>query len=312
LQLRQRLAMEDSALPQEPGRNNADVIAALRRYQARNGLTANGQLTRDTLRALNVPASQRVSQIAANMERWRWLPKQLEPTRIVVNVPEAMLSAFRNGDSVITSRVVVGAPSTPTPILATSARSVLVNPPWNVPASILRNEILPKLREDPAYLESMGMRVVGNARNGNWATGEGLHIQQAPGPGSALGVLKFEMPNRFDVYLHDTPAKAAFTRTARAISHGCVRVHQILPLASFALTGDPKAGLTRINGLVGGRTQSLALPEAMPVYILYGTAVAEENGSIGFKPDVYGRDRRLIAAMADIRTPPAEPAPNPS
>jgi murein L,D-transpeptidase YcbB/YkuD len=182
-----------------------------------------------------------------------------------------------------------------------------------VPTSIIRGEILPKLRADPGYLESMRMRVVGNPDSAAWRTGNGLHIQQEPGPGSALGVLKFEMPNAFDVYLHDTPAKAAFNRDARAISHGCVRVHQILPLGSFALAGDPKSGLSRINSAVSGRrTQSLALPNAMPVYILYLTAVPEESGAIGFKPDVYGRDRRLIAGVADIRTLPKEPTPKPS
>jgi murein L,D-transpeptidase YcbB/YkuD len=312
LRLRQRLALEDPELSATAGTNNNDVVAALRRYQGRNGLAADGRLTAATIRALNVPASQRAAQIAANMERWRWLPERLPATRIVVNVPLAMLTAYRDGDAVITSRVVVGAPSTPTPILATTTGSLLVNPPWNVPTSIIRNEILPQMRANPNYLASQRMRVMGNPQNANWSTGEGVRIQQAPGAGSALGVLKFEMPNEFDVYLHDTPAKRAFTADARAISHGCVRVNQIMALGSFALTGDTKAGLERINGLIGRGTQTLTLPAPIPVYILYATAVPEQSGAVGFKPDVYGRDRRLIAAIADIRTPPAELSTGPT
>jgi murein L,D-transpeptidase YcbB/YkuD len=289
--LRPRLAIEDPSLSAEAREDNSDVAAALTRYQDRNRLRADGKLNGETIRALNVSATQRAAQVAANMERWRWYPSQLEPTRIVVNVTEATLNAFHDGELVLTSKVVVGDQDTRTPVLRAEAKAVLVHPPWNVPQSIIRNEILPKLRANPGYLASQSMRIRGGS-------GSTLRLQQTPGPHNALGTLKFEMPNKFNVYLHDTPTKAAFARDDRTVSHGCVRVQQILPLGSVALTGDPEAGLQRINSLIPSRkTRTLALPAALPIYIAYWTAVPDENGAVAFRPDIYGRDKRMIAAL---------------
>jgi murein L,D-transpeptidase YcbB/YkuD len=176
----------------------------------------------------------------------------------------------------------VGAPDKQTPILVTRAVAVTVNPVWHVPKSIVEKEIKPKLAGNPDYLEQKNM-----------VSTNGEIVQQA-GPDNALGVAKFEMPNPFDVYLHDTPSKHAFLSDERALSHGCVRVEAIRPLV------ERLAGLkdAELNDLVAaGQTKSLRLKEPVPVYILYWTAIAQQNGHIVFRPDVYGRDARMIAAM---------------
>jgi len=220
------------------------------------------------------------------MERWRWMPREFEPRRIAVNVADATLR-FIDGDAVVLdSNVVVGAVKSRTPILRAEVTAVTVNPVWHVPSSIARREMWPKQDADPSYLQSQGLVVVDG------------QIRQPPGPGNALGQLKLEMPNEFNVYLHDTPTKAAFARESRALSHGCVRVEQITALASLAITGDTQSALDQLSQLMAARTTTrIDLRERIPVYLLYWTAVAEEDGRVGFRSDVYGRDALLIAAL---------------
>jgi len=245
--------------------------------------------------------------VLANMERWRWLPVELEPDRIVVNAAAAQLELWLAGKLVLTSRVIVGRPSSPTPMLRAEGAGITVNPSWTIPHSIAAKEILPKLKRNHAWLASHDM-VLLNGPPGdpqglqvNWrAVPRGTfpyQIRQYPGPRNPLGRLKLELPNRFDVYLHDTPEKAAFGRSARQLSHGCVRVEQILPLASYALAADLSA-MERITAAIGsGETSFLPLQKKLPVYFLYWSAVSNPEGGLKFYPDVYGRDRRLIAAM---------------
>ncbi|MES2292630.1 MAG: L,D-transpeptidase family protein [Pseudomonadota bacterium] len=302
--LRERLRFEDPILAADP---SADLTTALQRFQARHGLEPDGRLGVRSLAELNISAEDRVHQIIANMERWRWLPRAFEPDFIVVNVPDASLSLILNGQAVMTSRVVVGKPSTPTPIFRAEGAGITVNPVWNVPDSIARKEILPKLKRNPAYLQSQDMILV----NGPADDPSGLHvrwrnipagtfpfrIQQRSGQKNSLGTLKFELPNRFDVYLHDTPAKQAFALSTRDISHGCVRVQQILPLTSYALNKNLD-GITAIQDAVSnGETRYLPLQRKLPVYFLYWTAFAGSDGTFQFRPDIYGRDRRLVAAL---------------
>ena len=302
--LRERLRFEDSVLAADP---SADLIAALKRFQARHGLEPDGRLGTRSLAELNISADDRVQQIIANMERWRWLPRAFEPDFIVVNVPDASLSLILGGQAAMTSRVVVGKPSTPTPIFRAEGAGITVNPVWNVPDSIARKEILPKLKRNPAYLLSQDMVLI----NGPADDPYGLYvrwrnipagtfpfrIQQRSGQKNSLGSLKFELPNRFDVYLHDTPAKQAFALSTRDVSHGCVRVQQILPLTSYALNKNLD-GMTAIQDAVSnGETRYLPLQRKLPVYFLYWTAFAGPDGTLQFRPDIYGRDRRLIAAL---------------
>ena len=248
--------------------------------------------------------------LVANMERWRWLPRVLEVDRVVINAANQELEFRLGGKPVLHSRVIVGKPATPTPILRAEGVGVTVNPPWTVPHTIAVKEILPKLKRNPAYLASQDM-VLMNGPSGdphglsvNWrairADRFPYVIRQLPGPHNSLGQVKLELPNRMDVYLHDTPAKSLFGRPNRAFSHGCVRVEQILPLASYALAADQSV-ITQIMERMGtGETSFLPLKARLPVYFLYWTAYPGEDGKIAFGADIYGRDQRLIRAMKSV------------
>ncbi len=292
--LRRRLAVEDAALGERTRDDPAEELTeALKRFQARNGLEANGRLGKQTLAALNLSAAQRVSQIVANMERWRWLPHAFEQTYIEVNAADATLRAVDHGNVVLNSRIVAGKPLTPTPIFAAEITTLTINPYWNIPAPIARNEILPKERRYPGYLESQ--HILFDGPNGT--------LRQQPGADNSLGRVKLEMPNRFNAYLHDTPARALFAHTDRHFSHGCMRVEQILPLASWVLTGDASAALDRISAAIAeGNNQQISLDRPLPVYVLYWTAIANRDGTVETRPDVYGRDKKLLAALAGQHT----------
>lgn len=253
------------------------------------------------------PNGPNAAAIIANMERWRWLPRELEPDRIIINAADASLQLWLAGRLVLTSRVIVGRPDSPTPVLRAEGAGLTLNPSWTVPQSIANKEILPKLKRNYAYLASQDMILL----NGPPGDPHGLHvnwraipagkfpyqIRQIPGPRNPLGRIKLELPNRFDVYLHDTPGKAAFAQPARALSHGCVRVEQILPLASYALNADLNAEEQISRALGTGQTQYIPLQKRLPVYFLYWTAFPDAQGKIQFRPDIYGRDQRLIAAL---------------
>jgi L,D-transpeptidase YcbB len=285
--LRARLTVEDETAV------DGDLTEALKRYQVQNGLNADGVLGPRTLAALNVPVSTRIGQIRANMERWRWMPREFEPRRIVVNVPGATLNYFDNGSIVLSSTVIVGNLAKRTPIIRAEAMAVTVNPVWYIPASITWNEIVPRLRRNPYYLQNQGYVVSGG------------QIRQPPGPRNALGRIKFEMPNNFGVYLHDTPSKALFARDSRTLSHGCVRVEQIAPLASLALSGDAHTMMDELSDIIETRkTTRIPLSERIPVYMLYWTAIADDDGHAGFPRDVYGRDPRLLAALSGAQVGP--------
>src|SRR5579883_1404285 len=212
--LRARLQLEGYLAPDPQGANAAAITAALKAYQSDNAITADGKLNARTVAMLNVAPAARAEQIAVNMERLRWMPHDPGAQYILVNVPDASLVLMESGQPVLTSRVVVGAPDKPTPILATKAVAITINPAWHVPKSIVAKEIQPKLDQDPGYLEAKHMEM----KDGD--------VVQLPGPDNALGSVKFEMPNEFDVYLHDTPSKHAFLSDERALSHGCVRVNR--------------------------------------------------------------------------------------
>lgn len=298
-ELRSRLAFEDT--------DTADIMQALKRFQARHGLAADGKLGPATLAALNAAAGDRADTIAANMERWRWLPREWESDRIVINAADASLELFLGGKSMLTSRVIAGRPRDPTPILRAEGAGITVNPPWTVPASIAAREILPKLKRNPAWLASQDMVLL----DGPPDDPQGLHvnwraipagtfpyrIRQRPGPNNPLGAIKIELPNRFDVYLHDTSGKSLFAAPDRHLSHGCVRVEQIMPLASYALSADLAATDRIADAIASGQTSYLALSRKLPVYFLYWTAFTGADGALQFRPDIYGRDRRMIAAM---------------
>jgi murein L,D-transpeptidase YcbB/YkuD len=242
--------------------------------------------------ALSADASNeaRVRQITVNLERLRWLPRGLPADRVWVNIADAKLVLYRDDQPVFATRVVVGQFDWQTPELQASIESLLFNPPWNVPPSIAAQEILPKLDQDPDYLTRHHM-----VRRSNGA------IQQLPGVGTALGQLKFELPNRFDVYLHDTPLKNLFSRDNRRQSHGCVRVQNPRELAALLLQ-QPVAVINQ--GIALGYTNRRMLPVPIPVFLVYQTAFVDADGAIAFRPDVYRRDDEIWQQLHPARQAP--------
>jgi L,D-transpeptidase YcbB len=318
---------EDFAAIQNPPRS--DIVNAVKRFQARNGLEQDGRVRGGTLTALNVSAKTRVAQIAANMERWRWLPAQFESRYVAVNVPDQSVQFVRDGTALLTSRVIVGRKTSPTPITRSAITSVVVNPPWDIPGDIAARDLLPHLKKDANYLASKHMVVTDGpagdpyGRTINWrkiVPAEFPYaIRQLPGPEAGLGTLMLDSPNDFDVYLHDTPAKKLFAAADREISNGCVRVQQIFPLASLVLDNDAQRGMPALKQAEASHeTKRLTLDNPVPVYFLYWTAIAGDDGSVEFRPDIYNRDVPLIAALngsvvrAARKNPQAEAPPNDS
>lgn len=287
--LRERLLAE-GLLAADAAPDDMPVLEdAVEKFQARDGLKADGVVGRQTIAALNVTPAGRVAQIEANLERWRWLPHTLGPRYIEVNAADTTLKMVDAGKVVLRSRVITGKPKTMTAIFNAQVVAVTVNPPWNVPLSIARNEILPKMRRNPGYLAHEHIVLVKPP----------YEFRQLPGADNSLGFLKLEMPNRFSAYLHDTPVRSLFARDERHLSHGCIRVQNIRPLAAYVLYGDAADGAEKIDAAIAaGETKRIPLDKPLPVYVLYWTAMADANGAPEFRPDVYGRDRRLIAALA--------------
>lgn len=314
--LRQRLEWEGFA-GNSAESTTGSLAIALKAFQTSNGLVPDGKLGPKTMQALNISAAYRVQQIEANMERWRWLPHQPEDRYIAVNTADTTLTVVEGGKVVLASRVVTGKPKTPTPLLSATVTAVTVNPPWNVPYSIAAGEILPKLRRDPTYLTRQNMILQNGPPNDphgltvDWqhisASSFPFRIQQVPGEKNALGRLKLEMPNRLQVYLHDTPAKALFSQPERFFSHGCIRVQKVTALAQYALTGDPASDVARLIQ-PGSDTRRLPLEKPLKVYVLYWTAFRGEDGAVAFRNDVYGRDAQLIAALSNKRITLSKPS----
>jgi murein L,D-transpeptidase YcbB/YkuD len=233
-------------------------------------------------RAAGVGQFQRLRQIQANLERQRWVPRRLPSDRVWVNVPDQRLVFYRDDRPVFTTRVVVGGTyeRRQSPEFSTNIDAAFLNPPWIVPADLVAADILPKLRRDPGYLRRHNMVLLPNGE-----------AEQAPSPNAGLGVIMFDMPNRFDVYLHDTPNKAIFNQPTRQLSAGCIRVQNPLDLAAH-LFERPVAEI-RQDIAANPRTRRAELPKPMPVFIVYQTAVASAEGRVDFRQDFYNRDDAL-------------------
>ena len=290
LALRRRLEAEGDAASGAPApdRFDPDLRSALSDYQSRNGLEVDGVLGPATLRHLNTPAEFRLAQVDANMERRRWMPRSLPEDRLEIDTGAATGALYRGGRIVHAFRVIPGSVKDPTPIFASRLNAIVLNPPWNVPDRIAREEILPKAARDPGYL----------ARNDYVRIGG--RLQQQPGPKAALGLVKFDLVSPFGVYLHDTPGREAFRRRERHLSHGCMRVEFPQVLADLLLAPQGRGGKRMQADLATGATLRIALTRQEPLYVVHWTAIPGPEGRIGYLDDVYGWDARLATALSGL------------
>lgn len=307
--LRERLRVEgdlaaEAAPTTDPELFDEPLAAAVRAFQARHSLGADGAVGRRTLETLNVPASTRVDQIRLSLERVRWLAGDVPATYVVVNVAGFRVGFVRERKLVWTSRVVVGRAARQTPIFVGRMTYVEINPTWTVPPTILREDVLPKARKDPGYLKRENITVID--RNGrvvdpyavDWqGAGRAYTLRQEPGPDNALGRIKLMFPNPHAVYLHDTPAKALFDKPERTFSSGCIRVEDPLALAELVLDSADWNRATLEAAIAAGKTRRVNLARPLPVLLVYLTAVADADGTARFYRDVYGRDAELLRAL---------------
>jgi murein L,D-transpeptidase YcbB/YkuD len=264
------------------------VAAAVADFQKTNGLPASGVLTARTIAALSGGQPSRLeNEILANMERWRWMPRDMGETYIAVNVPDFTVSVIKDDQVLTRHRVVVGKPDTPTPIFSNKMQYLIVNPYWNVPQSIIRKEFLPKAGGDLSYLSEQGWQV--SSSHGQ------LTVRQPPGEKNALGRIKFLFPNDYSVYLHDTPSRALFASTKRAFSHGCVRVDQPFSFAESVLNHSWSE--QRLKSLIGSSERYINLPVPLPIHIEYFTTYVDEAGHLQLRDDLYGYSHKVKAAL---------------
>ena len=304
---------QSASYPPDAEIYDAPLVDAVKRFQRRHGLDEDGRLGASTIKQLNVPLQDRVRQLQLTLERWRWLPTEFSAPPVIVNIPDFRLRALDAGnDAVFRMRVVVGrAMRTQTPVFSAEMTHVVFRPYWNVPRSILRNELLPLIQRDRGYLASKNYevttfdgRVVSTGQTSDEVLAQlqagKLMVRQRPGPTNALGLVKLVFPNQNDVYLHDTPSTRLFARSRRDFSHGCIRVEKPAELAAWALRNNPGWTLERVQQAMqsGEDDVTVNLVKRVPVFIVYGTAFAYDNGDVDFLGDIYGFDARLAAALA--------------
>jgi murein L,D-transpeptidase YcbB/YkuD len=296
----------------DPNLYDAALEAAVKRFQGQHGLRTDGVVGRNTLRALNVTAEKRVRQIELNLERWRWLPRDLGRRFIVVNTAGFNLKLIENERTTLQMRVVVGRPARQTPVFSTPMSYLVLNPYWYVPRKIAVEDMLPQIRRQGAnYLARQKIRLYNgwgqdaqelNPWTVNWAAYDKNHFpfrfRQEPGRSNSLGSIKFMMPNKFAVYLHDTPNRALFDLEKRDHSSGCIRVENAFDLAVAVLKNESNWPPEKIKQrLKNGRTQVVRLTEPLPVHLIYLTAWADEGNVLQFRDDIYDRDQSLDRAL---------------
>src|SRR5205085_2842989 len=284
---------------------DAKVAAAVRKFQESVDLKPTGVLDDRTVKAINSPKRDRhIDTVIVNMERWRWLPRQLGAASlgnayVILNIPDFTLKVMQSDAQVWTTRVVTGKPGNhATPLLTETMKFITVNPTWNVPPSIIYNEYLPALQQDPTVLQRMGLKLDRN-RDGS------IHISQPPGEANALGRIRFNFPNKFLVYQHDTPDKHLFAKDERAFSHGCMRVQFPDQYAATLLNITmPGGGYTpeKIRGMYGHSEIDLKFPTPIPVNITYQTAFVDDAGKLQIRKDVYGRDATMLSLHKNGRS----------
>jgi murein L,D-transpeptidase YcbB/YkuD len=279
------------------------VEHAVERFQVRYGLKMDGIVGPATRAAMNIPVTQRIELIKLNMERWRWLPRQLGQRYIMVNTAGFTLAAIENQQTQFTMWVIIGKPDWQTPVLNGMLDTLVFNPYWTVPRKIALDELIPQQRRNPNFFRQLGLRVYRSGkeldpRNIDWRKVDKDHfpylLRQDPGPKNPLGRIKFLFSNKLQIYLHDTPRQSLFNHPTRAFSHGCVRVEDPLRLANFVLGTDAFWNEDKIKAMMAGDNNmevKVQVPQPLPIYLVYWTAWVEEDGGAFFRPDIYERDQ---------------------
>jgi murein L,D-transpeptidase YcbB/YkuD len=269
-----------------------DTLAnAVRIYQKRMGYTPDGVVNAQLIKDLNVPVQKRIQQILINMGRMRWMPSEPSGQLIVVNIPEFVMHVYEGNKKAFDMNVVVGKEGHNTVMFTGDLSQIVFSPYWNVPPSIVKNEILPKMESNPGYLESQNMEINGEE--------DGLPaIRQRPGGKNSLGRVKFLFPNSFNIYFHDTPAKSLFEKDKRAYSHGCIRLQEPEKMANYLLKDDPNWTPEKISAAMNsGDEQYVKLKHPVPVFITYYTAWVDDEGLLNFRDDIYDHDAHLNQKM---------------
>jgi murein L,D-transpeptidase YcbB/YkuD len=284
-------------------------------FQKRSGLEVNGTVNRDFLAELNVPVEERVHQLEINLERWRWLPQALGERYILINIANFELVAFEGDKSAMVMRAVVGQRYRRTPEFSGLMTYLVLDPSWEIPPSIAVEDKLPLIRRDPTYLAREKIRLLQgwgeeakeiDPAGVDWKSvtkkNFNYRLHQEPGPENPLGKIKFMLPNKFNVYLHDTPAQELFTKTTRTFSSGCIRVEKPLELAEYLIRGDARWMPGTLRAAIRkGTEQTVRLPKPIPVHLVYWTAWVDEDGTVNFRSDIYGRDKQLQKALLEQR-----------
>ncbi|WP_404402326.1 murein L,D-transpeptidase [Pelagibacterium halotolerans] len=303
--LRERLGIappEDETLP--PDLYDETLVAAVEAFQGEIGLNVDGVVGPATVAALNGANGATIADIVANMERWRWMPEDLGTFNVLVNVPEFRLDVMRDGQSAWNTRVIVGTARNQTPIFSDMIRHVVTNPYWNVPSSILRNEVIPRVLSNPGYIASQNMELLYGGRavdpwSVDWteANPNQFRVRQRPGRSNALGQVKFLFPNSHDVYLHDTNARGLFARSMRALSHGCVRVQDPFAFAEALLEHEPDLTVAALQNTLGGSERWFNMERQVPVHLAYFTLRVGEDATVRSYGDIYGHNARVIEML---------------
>lgn len=270
---------------------NENLRNGIKNFQTRIGFTADGKITEPVLKQMNVPVLERIKHLLINMNRMRWLPQQPEGKLIEVNIPAFTLTVYDGNKKAFSMPVVVGKEAHGTTLFSDLLNTIVFSPYWNVPPSIVKNEILPSMEKDENYLASNDMEITGEEN--------GLPVvRQRPGPKNSLGKVKFLFPNTFNIYFHDTPAKSLFEKDVRAYSHGCIRLSEPEKMAGYLLQNNPKWTSSRISDAMNsGEEQYVKLKEPIPVFITYYTAWVDDAGRLNFRDDIYGHDEEVAAKM---------------
>ena len=287
-QLKQRLQISGDEKNIDTSENyTSEWIPIIKSAQKSFGLNQDGVITGALIKELNIPAKERVRQLLINLERMRWVPEQPAGNLILVNIPEFRLHAFDSSKKVFSIDIVVGKEAHSTVIFTDQIKYIVFSPYWNIPPSIVRNEILPAIRRNSNYLGKMNMEQTG------YSNGLPM-IRQRPGGANALGKVKFIFPNSYNIYLHDTPSKSLFNEANRAFSHGCIRVAEPAKLAEYLLRHQPEWTSEKIkDAMSASKEKWVTLKEPLPVFISYFTAWVDSDGLLNFRDDIYGHDKKM-------------------